>query len=69
MGLLPERRDISRRPSHDSGWLEWSVRELDYEVAAFRHGLYDTASPPAPGAQPPGTPRHDYSPGVTPTRP
>jgi hypothetical protein len=64
MGLLPERRDISQRPVQETAWLEWSVRELNYEVAAFRHSLYDTVAPPPAGT--PASPRHDYSPELRP---
>jgi hypothetical protein len=56
MGPLPEWRDVNQCPVPQTAWLDWSIRELNYEVDAFRHGVYlDHGSPyrdsgyPAPG--------------------
>lgn len=40
MGPLPEWRDVNQHPVPQTAWLDWSIRELNYEVDAFRHGVY-----------------------------
>lgn len=63
MSMLPERRDRSWREP-ENPWLDWSVRELNYQVDTLRLGIFDEHGEYSPVVVPPVQPVHDGGSGL-----